>query len=162
MYNIWPTDNHLFCQVAVPVEPELKKVREYKVGECASVSLQLIRILYPVKVFDSRRLCLNISYDMLFPVPQAEIRVSRVGLFRDSGDLDIFFINGFCIFVKEGFKGGIKAFFPGVSTLGDLMDLFKIRFQHPAHLILFFYSGYFFIQSSFQSSGLLSSNNVAY
>jgi hypothetical protein len=98
----------------------------------------LVSILYPVKVFDGRRLGLNISYDMLFPVPQAEIRVSRVGLFRDSSDLYIFSINGFCIGVEKGLKSGIIAFlFPGVPAFGNLMDLFEIWVQHPTYLMLF-------------------------
>ena len=81
MDNIRATDKDLVYQYSVPVEPELKKVREDKVRECAPIAFQLVGNLYPVKVFNCRRLGLYISYDMLFPIPQAEIRVSRVGFF---------------------------------------------------------------------------------
>src|SRR4030042_6712682 len=107
MDNIRATDKDLVCQDTVPVEPEFEKVGQDQVRECAPVALQLFRIFYPVKVFDRRRLGLYISYDMLFSIPQAEIGISRVGLFRDSSNLDIFFINGFCIAVKKGLKSGI-------------------------------------------------------
>src|SRR4030042_5630354 len=124
MYNIWPTDKDLVCQDTVPVEPELKKVREDRYEKGASVAFQLVSILYPIKVFNSRCLGLYISYDMLLSIPEAKIGISCVGLFRDSSDLYVFSINGFYIGVEEGLKSGIEAFFPGVSALGNLVDLF--------------------------------------
>ena len=58
-------------------------------------------MFYMVQVFNRWGLGLDITDNVLLPVPDPEIRVSGLGLFWESGDVDLFLANGFCILINR-------------------------------------------------------------
>jgi len=47
-----------------------------------------------VQIFNCWGLSLDVTDNMLFPVPDPEIRISGLGLFGERGDVDLFLASG--------------------------------------------------------------------
>jgi len=57
-----------------------------------------------IQIFDCWGLGLDVTDNMLLPVPDPEIGVSGLGLFGERGDVDRFLACRFCILIEESSK----------------------------------------------------------
>jgi len=83
-----------------------------------------------VQVFSRWGLGLDITDNVLLPVPDPEIRVSGLGLFWESGDVDLFLANRFCILIEESTKNRVVTLFSGISLVSNFRDVLEVWSKH--------------------------------
>ena len=80
-------------QISVPVQAEIEEVSQDEIGKRMAVSFELLGALNVVEVLFGWSLRLDIADDVLFPIPNPEVRVPRFSLFGENRDVRRFLAN---------------------------------------------------------------------
>ena len=124
--NKWTSNLDGVHPFSVPIKTELKEVGQDEIWERVTVAFQLIRTFDVLELFLGEVLGLDVTDDVLFAVPDAEVGVSGFGFLRKGGDVDACLTLGLSKGLDELFQVGIEALFAGVTTFGGIKDLLKI------------------------------------
>ncbi len=110
-----PCHDYRGYKFPVLIEPEFIEIGEDKIGEGAQVALQLFAGGDGIKLIDVRSLGFNVAGNVIFAIPNPEVRIARICGFGENGYRYLFFARCLGIGKKHLLQTSIETFFTGIT-----------------------------------------------